>query len=138
MRRMDDYVRIELGIFDRLLAEARANPNVECCGLLAGRNGVISAVLPAKNALQSARAYEIDPQELFTLFRRMRTEALEHLGIYHSHPQGENSPSSIDLERAFYPEAAYLIISPHAAAPRPIRAFTISEGQARELQILRI
>ena len=65
-------------------------------------------------------------------------QALEHLGIYHSHPQGENSPSSIDLERAFYPEVAYLIISPYPAASPPIRAFTISEGQARELQILRI
>jgi len=132
---MEDCVRIERGIFDRLLAEARANPELECCGLLAGRNGVISAVLPAKNALQSARAYEINPQELFTLFRHMRSDALEHLGIYHSHPQGQNSPSPIDLERAFYPEVAYLIISPHPAASRPIRAFTIIERQARELSV---
>lgn len=133
MRRMDDCVRIERGILDRLLAEARANPNIECCGLLAGRKGVISTVLPAKNALQSAKAYEIEPAELFALFRRMRVDALEHLGIYHSHPSGENSPSTSDLERAFYPDVAYLIISPDAAASRPIRAFKIGEGRAREL-----
>jgi|SRR5690349_8845174 proteasome lid subunit RPN8/RPN11 len=136
---MDDCVRIERGIFDRLLAEARANPKIECCGLLAGCNGVISTVLPAKNSLQSATAYEIEPQELFALFRRMRSEALEHLGIYHSHPNAENSPSPSDLERAFYPDVVYLIISPDATAPRPVRAFTIVEGRARELsvQILR-
>lgn len=132
---MDDCVRIERGIFDRLLAEARANPNLECCGLLAGRNGIISALLPAKNALRSAKAYEIDPQELFALFRHMRAEALEHLGIYHSHPNGENSPSALDLERAFYPDVAYLIICPHAAAPHPIRAFSITESRVRELSV---
>jgi proteasome lid subunit RPN8/RPN11 len=132
---MDDLVRIEQGIFDRLLAEARANPNIECCGLLAGRDAVISAMLPAKNALQSPKAYEIAPPELFELFRRIRSGGLEHLGIYHSHPNGENTPSPLDIERAFYPDSAYLIISMRPAASRPIRAFRIVEGQARELSL---
>lgn len=131
-----DVIHISRGVFDRLLAEARANPNIECCGLLAGRHGIISAVLPAKNALQSAKAYEIAPEDLFALFRRMRSEALEHLGIYHSHPQSENFPSPLDLERAFYPDAAYLIISPNPEASRPVRAFRIIEGHARELEII--
>lgn len=130
---MSDLVRITRAALDRLLAEARANPSIECCGLLAGRDGVISAVLQAKNALQSASAYEISPEELFALFRRMRSEELEHLGIYHSHPKGENFPSPSDLERAFYPHAAYFIICPNAAASRPVRAFRIIEGRAREL-----
>ena len=132
---MDDFVRIERAIFDRLLVEARGNPAIECCGLLAGRNGVITAVLPAKNALQSAKAYEIASQELFALFRRMRSESLDHLGIYHSHPKGENSPSPVDLERAFYPGVVYLIICPHPGASHPIRAFSIIEGRARELSL---
>jgi proteasome lid subunit RPN8/RPN11 len=132
---MDDLVRIERGVFDRLLADARANPNIECCGLLAGREAVISAILPAKNALQSPKAYEIAPQELFELYRRIRSAGLEHLGIYHSHPNGENAPSPLDIERAFYPEAAYLIISMRPAAGHPIRAFRIVEGQTRELSI---
>jgi len=132
---MRHVVRIEKAIFDRLLAEARANPSIECCGLLAGRDGVISAILPAQNASQSAMAYEIAPQELFALFRCIRSDGLEHLGIYHSHPKGENAPSPSDLERAFYPESAYLIISPIPAAPRPIRAFRIAEGQSRELSL---
>jgi proteasome lid subunit RPN8/RPN11 len=132
---MNDLVRIERGVFDRLLVEARANPDIECCGLLAGRDTVISAILPAKNALLSAKAYEIAPKELFALFCRMRSEELEHLGIYHSHPTGDNAPSSLDLERAFYPAAAYLIICPRPGASRPIRAFHIIEGRARELSL---
>ena len=132
---MSEVVRISRGVFERLLSEARINPEIECCGLLAGRDGLISAVFPAKNTLQSAKAYEIAPAELFAIFRRMRAEALEHLGIYHSHPQGENSPSSLDIERAFYPEAAYLIVNPQPAAIRPIRAFRIRQGQAREIDL---
>jgi proteasome lid subunit RPN8/RPN11 len=132
---MDDLVRIERGIFDRLLAEARANPNIECCGLLAGCDAVISAILPAKNALQSPKAYEMAPKELFELFRQIRSRGLEHLGIYHSHPNCENAPSPLDIERAFYPESAYLIISMRPTASHPIRAFRIVEGQARELSL---
>jgi [CysO sulfur-carrier protein]-S-L-cysteine hydrolase len=130
---MSDLIRITRAVFDCLLVEARSNPGIECCGLLAGRDGLISAILPAKNMLQSATAYEIAAEELFALFRRIRSEELEHLGIYHSHPKGENFPSPSDLERAFYPDAAYFIVCPSTAAPCPIRAFRIIEGCAREL-----
>ena len=132
---MHDFLRMSRAVFDRLLVEARANPEIECCGLLAGRDALISAVLPARNALQSSTSYEIAPAELFALFRRMRAKGLEHLGIYHSHPKGDNAPSSLDLERAFYPDAAYLIVSPNTGASRPIRAFRIIEGRARELSL---
>ena len=129
---MDDSPRIKREIFDFLLAEARANLKLECCGFLAGRGGVISVVLPAMNVLQSSKAYEIAPTELFALMRRMRSEGLQHLGIYHSHLTTENTPSPADVERAFYPDVLYVIVSPHAVAPRPIRAFRIIEGRAHE------
>jgi proteasome lid subunit RPN8/RPN11 len=132
---MGEIVRVRQSVLNELLAEARRRPDLECCGLLAGREGVISAVLPARNALASATAYEIEPVELFALFRRMRAEGLAHLGIYHSHPRGDNEPSPRDLERAFYPEAVYFIISPLRGAMRPVRAFRIADGQARELGI---
>ena len=132
---MHDFLRMSRAVFDRLLVEARANPEIECCGLLAGRDALISAVLPARNALQSSTSYEIAPAELFVLFRQMRAKGLEHLGIYHSHPKGDNAPSPLDLERAFYPHAAYVIVSPNAGASGPIRAFRIIEGRARELSL---
>jgi proteasome lid subunit RPN8/RPN11 len=131
----NERVVVTRGVVDELLIEARREPNLECCGLLAGRDGVISLVMPARNALQSGAAYEIDPAELFSLFRRMRDERLDHLGIYHSHPQMENAPSSSDIAQAFYPEAAYFIISPAPMAQRPLRAFRIAEGKVTELVI---
>jgi proteasome lid subunit RPN8/RPN11 len=128
-------VRIRSGLPQELRAEARRDPRIECCGLLAGRHGIISVVLPARNALGSATAYEIAPDELFALFRRLRDEQLDHLGIYHSHPATDNAPSPTDLERAYYPHAAYFIVSPRADAEKPVRAFRIAEGRATELAI---
>jgi proteasome lid subunit RPN8/RPN11 len=132
---VSDAVRVRRAVLEELLAGARSRPGVECCGLLAGRDAVVSVILPAENAIASASAYEIAPAELFALFRRMRAEGLDHLGIYHSHPRGDNAPSARDIERAFYPDAAYFIISPQPNAPRPVRAFRIANGRQSELAI---
>jgi proteasome lid subunit RPN8/RPN11 len=131
-----DAVSVTREVLGRLVEEARRDPSRECCGLLAGRGGVITTVLPATNALASPTAYEIAPSELFTLFRHMRDAGLDHLGIYHSHPRGENAPSPRDVELAYYPEAAYFIVSPRADAGHSIRAFRIVRGGSSELEII--
>jgi proteasome lid subunit RPN8/RPN11 len=128
-------VRVRHEVLSALRAEARRHPGVECCGLLAGNDGVISAVLPARNELASPVAYAIAPADLFRLFRDMRERGLDHLGIYHSHPASDNAPSPTDIEQAYYPEAAYFIVSPRDDAPRAVRAFRIAAGRVEELRI---
>ena len=118
-----------------MLEHARGEPRIECCGLLAGRDGVITHIFPATNALASPKAYEIAPRELFQLFRMLRAEGLEHLGHYHSHLFSENFPSPTDIEQACYPDQAYFIVSLLDGAPKPVRAFSIRDGEVRELKI---
>ncbi len=132
---MPESVRVVADVLARMTEEARRDPGIECCGLLAGRNRVIHEVFPARNALASPTAFEIAPVELFRLFRRMRDRSVDHLGIYHSHPRGDNVPSSRDIERAFYPDVAYFIVSPAADTPRPVRAFRIRDARFAELTI---
>ncbi len=132
---MPEVVRVRAEILARMAEEARRDPELECCGLLGGGGAVISEIFPARNVLASPSAFEIAPEELFRLFRRMRAAGLEHLGIYHSHPAGANAPSPRDIERAFYPGVAYFIISPLSGAPRPVRAFAVREGRVAELTI---
>jgi len=132
---MTPPVRITRAALDALLAHARREPGLECCGLLAGRAGVITTVLPAKNALGSATTFEIAPAELFALFRHLREQGLDHLGIYHSHPAGDNAPSPTDIERAYYPDTAYMIVSPREDSPRTARAFSIRDRRVEELAI---
>ena len=122
-------------VLQRLLQEARSKPGEECCGLLAGRDGIVSAIYPAPNASDAVDAYEISPEELFRLVREIRAGGLELLGIYHSHPTGENRPSRRDIERAYYPDTAYFILSPLPDAPQPVRAFFMRGGRITELVI---
>ncbi len=135
-------IRVRAGIVEEMLRHARSDPRVECCGLLAGQAGIITEIFPAKNTVASppageagATSYEIAPQELFQIFRRIRSEHLDHLGIYHSHPAGENAPSPRDIEQAYYPDQAYFIVSPQPGVPRPVRAFSIRDGRIEELEI---
>ena len=81
-----------------------------------------------------AVAYELD---LDTLFKQVAFEeaGLKLVGIYHSHPQGPETPSATDIERAFYPDAVYLICS-LAERDRPVlRGFRISDGRITEVGI---
>lgn len=133
---MAESIRVREVVLKEMLLQARRDPQIECCGLLAGRNGVITEIFPARNAVASATAYEIAPPELFELFRILREEKLTHLGQYHSHPCSDNVPSPTDIEQAGYPDQAYFIVSLRADAPNPVRAFSIRDGAARELEII--
>jgi proteasome lid subunit RPN8/RPN11 len=128
-------IRIRQAILAELSAQARLEPELECCGLLGGREGVITRIFPAANALSSASAYEIAAKDLFRLIRAIRAEGLDQMGIYHSHPDGKNEPSARDIEQAYYPDAAYFILSPHAWALKPVRAFSIRESRVTEIEI---
>ena len=57
------------------------------------------------------------------------------MGIYHSHPNGDNKPSPRDIAQAYYPDVAYFILSPRKDMAKPIRAFSIRDGNAVELDI---
>lgn len=119
-----------------MIAHARRDPKVECCGLLAGRDGAITKIFPATNAAANrATTYEIDSKEIFSLMRELRVQGIEMLGIYHSHPNGKNEPSPRDIEQAYYSEAAYFIISPRDEAEKAVRAFSICDGRVTELEI---
>jgi len=118
-----------------MLEQAKEAPFEEVCGMLAGRDGVITHIFPAENELHSAREFAIPPRELFRVFHSMRTQRLDHLGIYHSHPATENAPSQRDIEESHYPEAAYFIVSPRPAAERPVRAFLIQPPEVTELEL---
>lgn len=129
-------IRLARDVAAEVLNHARSNPDEECCGLLAGRQGAITQAFPAQNAAQHpATAYEIAPKELFRIMREIRGGGLELLGIYHSHPNGDNRPSPRDVERAYYPDAAYFILSPRTDAPEPIRAYSIRDGRWTQLEI---
>lgn len=130
-----EALTIPQSLHQALLAEARRSLPNECCGLLGGHGRRVVRLFPATNELASPTAYEIPVRELFSIFRQLRAENLELVGIYHSHPAGDNVPSETDCRRAYYPEAAHVILSPQADVLQPVRAFLVREGKAEEIRV---
>jgi proteasome lid subunit RPN8/RPN11 len=65
--------------------------------------------------------------------RRIRETGQSLLGIYHSHPRTPAYPSPADVEMAFYPEAAYFIISLEPSVD--LRAFRIDRERIETVDI---
>ena len=122
------------GLLDRVIEHAKANYPQEACGLLVG-HGSADRFIPMENALASSTAYEMAPAQLISTFRDLRRGDEELVAIYHSHPRGPARPSKSDIDRAYYPEAAHLIVS-LADPERPrAAAFRIVNGEVLEIEV---
>jgi proteasome lid subunit RPN8/RPN11 len=129
-------IQIETNVVRLMIGYARQEPQIECCGLLAGTAGRITRAFPAENvAANPATAYEIATKQIVHLTREIRLASLELLGIYHSHPNGKSEPSETDISSACYPDVAYFIVSPAPNAAAPARAFSIRDGRVSELEL---
>ncbi len=96
----------------------RAAPQ-EACGLIAGVGGRAARIIPIPNAAADPlRRYDMEPAALVRAMFDIQRERLQLIGIYHSHPHSDPVPSSVDIDRAAYPDAAYLIVSLRAPQPQ--------------------
>lgn len=108
-------MRISRQLLDRIAEHAAATYPVECCGLLVGQGDEVLAVEPARNAraMESDDRFEIDPLDHVRVFEAARREGRQIIGCYHSHPDGQALPSSIDRRQAriFGGPFGYLVLS---------------------------
>ena len=121
---------IDSKILEEVIEHAKAAYPKEGCGLISARR-----FIPIRNIAHTASEFEMDPAELIKVFRELRTAGEELVAIYHSHPHGPLRPSDTDIERAYYPETAHLIVS--LADPKHPRtaAFRIANGEALEIEL---
>jgi len=102
---------------EAIIAHARAEAPLECCGLLVGVSGVIEEACRARNMQRSEAAYLLDPADHFAAIRNARRTGRAILGAYHSHPRSPAMPSATDLRDAWDGAFLYVIVSladPHA------------------------
>lgn len=119
---------------DELVAHARSeNPN-ECCGMIAGVDGVARRIFRATNTEASPFIYVMDPREQLAIMDEIDDAGWDLMGIYHSHTRSAAYPSRTDVELAFFPLTAYVIVS-LAADPPVIRAFRLSRAAPEGEQI---
>ena len=123
------------GLLDELIAHARSCYPLEGCGLLAGRENHAARFIPMENRLASPTAYDIDAAQLIQIFRSLRESGERLVAIYHSHPSTPSDPSPRDIECAYYPETAHLIVSLANPGQPQVRAFRIGDGEAVEIEL---
>ena len=103
--------------------------NVAGCSPVRGRDH--PRLARAQHRRRSRDAIRNRARGIIPFDARIRGAGLQLLGIYHSHPHGVNEPSRADVARAYYPDAAYFIISPDAHSEKPVRAFAIRMASFR-------
>ncbi|MBI4302444.1 MAG: M67 family metallopeptidase [Chloroflexi bacterium] len=130
-----DALQVERHYVEAMIAQAQAESPLECCGIIAGRDGRVAKLFPAANAEKSPVRYSISPQELFSIYEEIEAKGWELLGIYHSHTKSEAYPSATDVELAFWPDSYYLIISLKDPARPVIRAYRIVESTISEVAL---
>ncbi len=94
-------LQVSSAVVASLHAEYASHAPHECCGLLFGHAGQVTALQPAANVHPAPRThFEIDPRALITAHRAARTGGPQIAGYYHSHPGGPACPSSTDRAQA--------------------------------------
>jgi len=127
---------IEKHYIDNMIAHARREAPLECCGVLGGRDGRVLKLYLATNAEHSRYCYNIEPQELFRINRECEENGWQFLAIYHSHPDSAAYPSPTDVRlAALWPESLYFIVSLLSPENPEVRAFRIRNGEVTEEKI---
>jgi proteasome lid subunit RPN8/RPN11 len=124
------------GAWDDLLAHASEASPAECCGLLIGHPGQVTASARASNvAPDPTRRFEVDPADHFAAIRQARAAGLRVVGAYHSHPNGPPHPSETDQAEALEDENfVHVIIDPRH---RTIAAYLLISGNFVALPLVR-
>ena len=127
---------IEKRYIDDMIAHARREAPIECCGVLGGKDGRVLKLYQATNAEHSRYCYNIEPQELFRINRECEENGWQFLAIYHSHPDSAAYPSPTDVRlAALWPESLYFIVSLLSPKNPEVRAFRIRNDAVTEEEI---
>ena len=76
-------MRIAGSLIAEIVAHSRAEAPNECCGLVAGRDGVATEVFRARNEMASPLAYNVHPQDLLRITEQIDARGEELAAIYH-------------------------------------------------------
>ena len=126
-------IRLKREHLDEIIEHARRE---EVCGILAGRDGVVSRVYHGTNVAASPTVrYEMEPTQQLEIMRELEDEGQQMVAIYHSHPHSQAYPSRTDRDLAYYPDCVYIIVS-LARPDEPVaRAYRLRDKRIEEEEV---
>lgn len=120
-------IRIPKSIYDAIVEHAKKESPLECCGILAGKDGTVKKAFELTNTEKSSVRFLMSPQEQLRVFEELEKESIGMIAIYHSHPHSISFPSEADVKMAFYPEMSSVIISLKEKDNPVVKAFRIDK-----------
>ena len=138
----------ELGIRIELVQRIREHgvetyPH-ECCGALLGRdygdglgaNGAhlareVLALFPLVNRRDDSprNRFSVNADDVRDAEKSARSQGLEVIGWYHSHPDHPARPSEYDRDHA-WPWYSYIIVSVHAREPKDMTSWRLHDDRS--------
>jgi [CysO sulfur-carrier protein]-S-L-cysteine hydrolase len=128
-------IRLRREHLDSMIAHALEDAPIECCGLLAQKDGEVVSVHRAKNVEASPYRFSVNPLETRRLSDAMDEAGSELAGFYHSHTGSDPIPSPTDVRMMgplFGPPYVHFVIGV-ADREKPIaRVWYIENGDKQE------
>ncbi|MEN2994581.1 MAG: M67 family metallopeptidase [Thermodesulfovibrio sp.] len=125
-------LRIKREIFDEMIKYCKECLPYEACGILAGKDNVVTKIYKIKNTENSPVSYFMEPRQQLLAMKEIREYGMDMLAIFHSHPYGSANPSYKDLELAFY-DVYYIIV---AFEPKfEVKCFKIKNKKSEPQQL---
>ena len=127
-------------LLDELVAHAREDATIECCGLVAvapsedGEARQAVRVYRAENIHASPLRFEIDPMEQYRLTHEIEDQGWDIGAIYHSHVRSAPYPSQTDIAfAANMPGVEWIIVGLAGEGAPEVRSYVIEGADVREV-----
>jgi proteasome lid subunit RPN8/RPN11 len=128
-------IRLRREHLDAMIAHAREDAPIECCGMLASVDGQVVALHRARNRENSPYRFDIDPLETRRILERIEDEGTELAGFYHSHTGSPAVPSPTDVRMMgplFGPPYIHFVVGLEDPAAPSVRAWHIEGTEKTE------
>ncbi len=128
-------------VTEELIAQIKAHGErtypYECGGMLLGHfadgEKSVTELLPMENAMEEAEQHNrvlILPKDVLKAERYARSQELDVVGYYHSHPDDEARPSQFDLDHAL-PVWSYIIVSVRNGKAVDVRSWQMENDRSK-------
>jgi len=132
-----DVLRLPEAMATEMIDHAQAEYPKEACGIVGGDGRARKLYRLTNVDPDPVMRYGADPKELKRAQDEIYDKDWDIFVIYHSHTHSPAFPSATDVERAFYPEASYVLVSLQDRQRPDLRAFRIIEGKITEMSVER-
>lgn len=119
-----------------MVRHALEDAPIECCGVVARRDGTSAGVFRARNTEQSPYRFSIDPRDYLRIERSLDAEGSEVAGFYHSHTGTPAVPSPTDVRAmmgaGFVPPFVHFVVGVGDRDRPEVRVWYIEDGERVE------